>query len=41
MNPIELEGEICGTSSEDDSKIVDHQIGLGYGHHHSILFLQI
>ena len=41
MNPIELEGEIHGTSSDDDTKVVDHQIGLGYGHHHSILFLQI
>ena len=41
MNPIELEGEIHGTSNDDDTEVMDHKIGLGYWHHHSILFLKV
>ena len=37
--PVEFERQVHCTSHNDDTEVVDHQIGLRYGHHHAILLL--
>ena len=39
--PIEFKCQVHCTSHNDDAEVVDHKIGLRYGHHHAILFLEI
>ena len=39
--PVEFERQVHCTSHNDDTEVVDHKIGLRYGHHHTILLLQI
>ena len=41
LYPVEFECQVHGTSHNDDTEVVDHKIGLRYGHHHAILLLKI
>ena len=39
--PVEFECQVHCTSHNDDTEVVNHKIGLRYGHHHAILLLEI
>ena len=41
INPVEFKSQVHGAGHYDNTEVVNHEIGLGYGHHHPILLLEI